>query len=160
MSERQQALLAANTLDGRCIVCGHDVSDHGLGCPLLAEVRAMSDPTPTDVQQLIDRLRETRGAADIGTHWDGCWEDRKHYACRERKAADALTALRLDVARSAFAEVSGWFPSTSLMREIWNDDQLERMALTLDLWNPPSTGPRWARLLYLRERQDGKEHAK
>jgi hypothetical protein len=115
----------------------------------------MSDPTPTDV--LIDQLRTIADAPD------GAALARQAGAVTiaARKAADALTALRLDVqriteerdeARSAFAEVSGWFPSTSLMREVFTDEQLAVVAVALDTWNPHSAGPRWARLLTLRSR--------
>jgi hypothetical protein len=54
-------------------------------------VAAMSDPTPTDVQALVDRLIEN---AD---YVDPLIQPRTWRSLRE--AADALTALRLDVQR-------------------------------------------------------------
>jgi hypothetical protein len=141
----------------------------------------MSDPTPTDVQALVDRLRLF--ACGLPTPCGRC------DGCVIRAAADALTALRLDVQRiteerdrlaadydaakliigatlqqapkheaDRDAQVREAFMAARRARKwhgVWSFD--ERTGLAADIVDRDDAE---AFAAYLRERQDGKETAK
>jgi hypothetical protein len=60
----------------------------------------MSDPTPTDVPALVDRLRERQADFEMVARHGICVQSTPERLAGEyQEAADALTALRLDVQR-------------------------------------------------------------
>jgi hypothetical protein len=64
------------------------------------EAAMMSDPTPTDVPALVDRLRERQADFEMVARHGICVQSTPERLAGEyQEAADALTALRLDVQR-------------------------------------------------------------
>jgi hypothetical protein len=122
----------------------------------------MSDPTPTDVPALVDRLRERQADFEMIARHGICVQSTPERLAGEyQEAADALTALRLDVQRiteERDAQVREAFMAARRARKwhgVWSFD--ERTGLAADIVDRDDAE---AFAAYLRERQDGKEHAK
>jgi hypothetical protein len=171
---------------------GHAVSSGGRSAwaslrPVSPESRiAMSDPTPTDVQALVDRLRERQADFEMVARHGICVQSTPERLAGEyQEAADALTALRLDVqriteerdeARQSMLDANGRAADRlEAINEL--DAELDQLKADRDAqvregfdagwhagWDNGAGRSAIGRLeafaAYLRDRQDGKETAK